>query len=524
MFRNIKNLTLRINFREHVFNSLYSESYFTNFDKSFVTLSEDDIRGIAKASSSILKVFQAGFAIRVRVPNPERMIGSSSNLGRLLLQMQNEKNKIDAFIERLTSGRHTAADFLEGRLRTARIKIAKFEALVRELETSVTRLKGLWIQQRLTDANRTRIICESLRAGEWYLDNRSVFKSLLRLVREYPAGSLAYSNDHKVLRWTTPNVRFLANVGGEQQEVDLEKFNVYLLVERFARSAGGNYENDRLVAPIDECLVVLPAGEGVFPDPSNFSDGKQDSRTRFFHPHIENSYGMICFGDEYDRLKGRALSFDWAGVFEVAWDVIRSYNASSSYVSIENWLPAPEKRCRDCGNRFSVLEDDPSACSSCADDLCPNCANSCASCSENLCRMCVGASCSSCGEQFCKSNYCSSKIRACINCECTNDTCKECENRCDRCNSVLCSECFDKSEFCGSCQDDLEEEEQEEEEEKEEEEEEDVEVQEEKASDEEAQEDLRMLPEIVAQFIGEEEQEEVRPREEVEATVEQQNA
>ena len=138
------------------------------------------------------------------------------------------------------------------------------------------------------------------------------------------------------------------------------------------------------------------------------------------HPHV--SSGRLCEGEASYSIR-QALSegrlFDF---FLIVRQVLRTYNASSAYVPIDEWYGPP---CQECG---TCTGNSPQHCGSCDVALCDDCANSCRECRQSLCGSCVDR-CPNCEEGYCAS----------------------CLIPCESCHQPYCLECLDENQLCPSC-------------------------------------------------------------------------
>jgi hypothetical protein len=113
------------------------------------------------------------------------------------------------------------------------------------------------------------------------------------------------------------------------------------------------------------------------------------------HPHVDDE--CLCEGDarvpiRHALQQGRLFDF-----FTIVASVLRTYNASSPYVALEDW---EGQRCADCGDSF--LEDELSNCQNCSTAVCGDCYTVCESCNDVCCSECH-TSCDGCIEAHCLS-------------------------------------------------------------------------------------------------------------------------
>jgi hypothetical protein len=102
--------------------------------------------------------------------------------------------------------------------------------------------------------------------------------------------------------------------------------------------------------------------------------------------------------------------------------VLRTYNPSSAFQSLESWHGTP---CTACGD--VVDEDDRCDCDRCGTGLCGGCVQSCARCDQTICSDCSTA------------------------CEaCSDRTCDRCLTPCALCGNSCCEDCLSEGR-CADC-------------------------------------------------------------------------
>lgn len=144
------------------------------------------------------------------------------------------------------------------------------------------------------------------------------------------------------------------------------------------------------------------------------------------HPHVRDD--ALCEGDGKAAIRaaleeGRLFDF-----FLLVRQILETYNASSAYVRIEDWVGV---RCVDCGS--TVDREDSSSCERCESELCSDCVSSCSDCGRSSCSECQ---------------------RLCHGCE--NDFCRRCLNDCDACGDAFCGSCLTDG-ICDNCRETSEE-------------------------------------------------------------------
>ncbi|REK46893.1 MAG: hypothetical protein DWQ46_05195 [Planctomycetota bacterium] len=139
------------------------------------------------------------------------------------------------------------------------------------------------------------------------------------------------------------------------------------------------------------------------------------------HPHVQD--GFVCEGEGRPTIRaalqqGRLLDF-----FLIVANLLRTYNADSPYVSLDDWHGV---ECRDCGT--TVSGDDRWTCENCESAVCGDCYYSCPDCDRTFCAGCV-TQCEDCDEH----------------------TCYSCTKCCLGCERDLCPNCLEEDERCTTC-------------------------------------------------------------------------
>lgn len=140
------------------------------------------------------------------------------------------------------------------------------------------------------------------------------------------------------------------------------------------------------------------------------------------HPHVHHD--GLCEGDgnlaiQRALTEGRLLDF-----FVLVRQVLRTYNASSAYRSLEDWFAMP---CADCGD--SVTNDERCECERCGSRLCGACVSSCSDCGQTTCAGCVSP---------------------CVSC--SSSRCDNCLYSCEKCGKNFCEGCLEDG-LCPACHD-----------------------------------------------------------------------
>jgi hypothetical protein len=138
------------------------------------------------------------------------------------------------------------------------------------------------------------------------------------------------------------------------------------------------------------------------------------------HPHVRDD--ALCEGDGKAAIRaaleeGRLFDF-----FLLVRQILETYNSSSAYVRIEDWVGV---KCVDCGS--TTDREEASSCERCDSDLCSDCMSSCSDCGRSSCSECQSH---------------------CQGCEC--DFCRRCLNDCDGCGDAFCINCLTDG-MCDTC-------------------------------------------------------------------------
>lgn len=140
------------------------------------------------------------------------------------------------------------------------------------------------------------------------------------------------------------------------------------------------------------------------------------------HPHVNDE--RLCEGEAFESVRAALVSGRLLDFFTIVAQTLANYNASSAYVSLDQWSGTS---CADCG--CVTDEDDRTSCERCECDLCCECSCGCSECGRYICEEC-SMSCTGCSE-----NHCQTCLAVCRTCR---------KNYCERCLSdEQCQECRD---------------------------------------------------------------------------------
>ena len=100
------------------------------------------------------------------------------------------------------------------------------------------------------------------------------------------------------------------------------------------------------------------------------------------HPHVQDC--RLCAGDATVPIANALQQGRICDAFCLVAAVLREYNASSPYVSIDEWQGV---HCQDC--ECSVDRDQSSYCEACERTVCDECMGFCDVCETSCCRGCL---------------------------------------------------------------------------------------------------------------------------------------
>jgi hypothetical protein len=198
------------------------------------------------------------------------------------------------------------------------------------------------------------------------------------------------------------------------EHVELGRFEIQLHWERLAHLEG------------NDCFEIV----ALDPNPAQ----KNDSVT---HPHVQS--GSLCAGEAKRPLRAALAQGRLTDAFCLIRSVLRTYNAESPHVRLEDWAG---EDCYDCG--YSIGEDGSYYCPVCGHDYCEECSTCCAVCDQSNCRDCLGP-CAVCEESCCKGCLRNSarSERAC---------CRSCLEPCAICGAnVAKDELTEEGRHCSVC-------------------------------------------------------------------------
>jgi hypothetical protein len=140
------------------------------------------------------------------------------------------------------------------------------------------------------------------------------------------------------------------------------------------------------------------------------------------HPHVNAN--RLCEGDGPAAITMALASGRLFDFFSLVANILKTYNSSSAYVRLDDWIG---RDCYECGSRMS--DDEVYYCQFCSSEFCEDCSSSC--------RVCETSACTNC-------------LETCICCD--ERVCKDCLKVCRECGGLYCTSCMDQSErICPNC-------------------------------------------------------------------------
>ncbi len=124
---------------------------------------------------------------------------------------------------------------------------------------------------------------------------------------------------------------------------------------------------------------------------------KADGDSRVTHPHVRND--VLCEGDgkvPIARALKRGELFEF---FILVRQVLRTYDSSSAYQTLDEWFESECEECTDCG--CCLDEDTRYSCERCSSQICSDCSDICDVCNGVFCQQCSDT-CSACEEPVCR--------------------------------------------------------------------------------------------------------------------------
>ena len=138
------------------------------------------------------------------------------------------------------------------------------------------------------------------------------------------------------------------------------------------------------------------------------------------HPHVQGEW--LCEGDGKHAIATALTEGRLGDFFLLVSQILKTYNSSSAYVSLDEWYGLP---CADCGE-------------SCGDEASYTCENCC----SRVCEFCV-AFCSACNAALC-----AECVHRCE--ECDGPHCGSCLTCCEMCERMICADCSEGG-ICLDC-------------------------------------------------------------------------
>lgn len=165
-----------------------------------------------------------------------------------------------------------------------------------------------------------------------------------------------------------------------------------------------------------------------------------NERQDYIHPHISD--GGLCGGEWGASLNAAMSRGDLSDALELTISILRTYNPSSPYLSLDYWLGRGGATCSLCGDSYDE-ENEGAYCDDCNHSICDNCAVGCSICDTMGCTNCMT-----------RCRVCRNWI--CAECQVANRLCRDCASVCEFCGDayrntdfLTCQECG--VSFCPGC-------------------------------------------------------------------------
>jgi hypothetical protein len=186
----------------------------------------------------------------------------------------------------------------------------------------------------------------------------------------------------------------------ELEGIELGPFAIELHLARLGRDAGSG---------CFKCIALEPNSAA--------------NNASITHPHVSD--GTLCAGEATGPIRVALLQGRISDAFLLVAGVLRTYNAESPYVSLDQWQGAA---CPECGGSVR-RSDELCFCEGCNRDVCDDCTSRCAICEDSY-----GSSCL---------EWDPVSDRSC---------CPHCRQTCQTCNRIVDTDTFDDSSgLCPQC-------------------------------------------------------------------------
>ena len=104
-----------------------------------------------------------------------------------------------------------------------------------------------------------------------------------------------------------------------------------------------------------------------------------ESKSDYQHPHVASD-GRICWNGHDEDAQAYHASGDFLALKDMIENLLRTYNARSPYITLEDWENGYGGSCGECGERWP--DDDLNYSEQYGDSLCPNCRYWCERCED----------------------------------------------------------------------------------------------------------------------------------------------
>ena len=101
----------------------------------------------------------------------------------------------------------------------------------------------------------------------------------------------------------------------------------------------------------------------------------------YHHPHVDGN-GTICWNDNYETARLFHASGDFLALRDLIDNLLKTYNAASPFITLDDWINGLGSTCGDCGERYH--DEDLCYAEDAFMDLCPECRICCGECYETI--------------------------------------------------------------------------------------------------------------------------------------------
>lgn len=249
---------------------------------------------------------------------------------------------------------------------------AKIAANLSEIKADFPRLEQI---EHLTKSARkyaNKLLAYSqLRPKNSYARQIAIIELIdsMAMMRDY---ATLFMNDLQPLK------RQIANELNPLKTVKPDIANIYRSLKALQNGGGYTYEDGYITTTTNHIELedvelgrfeirlntrpsesVPPTGQCEITAIDDFAAGD------YIHPHVED--GRLCFGEQKAAANSAAKRGDYDAFFDIAQDLLNSYNEDSCYRSLDAW----HLTCQECG--CGLTEDEKYICEESDEVLCEDC-------------------------------------------------------------------------------------------------------------------------------------------------------